>query len=162
MCQIQSIPRGSSFWLWKSLEALHMEMKWGGDTTVKQWEKRRRLALVVWNFAHTLWRLAYSQVLLYHLKVLHSAGRLILPMDFEGDTCLDTLCSVPFAFDSSTKDSENDQVKEDDQFHKQINQSEPDALVFAFRRWLHLQASPFVVLSILSSFSHCPETPPLI
>ena len=121
--------------------------------TEKENEVLRQAALDVWNFAHILWRIAYSRILLYHLMVLHNKKLLVLPKDFTDNARMKSTHNAPFAWPSQeayTDPTQADEVEDDvEEEEELINDSMP----LTYRRWIRLQSIHFIAASVLSSFS---------
>ena len=106
-------------------------------------------ANIVLHLGCLLWRIASSQMLTYHLKLLEAAKFLRTPVDtnlqYIGD---DTSLATGHSTDGDGDDDEDDDMAEDVE-RGGADHANPGA-AYKFRRWIQLLVSHWVALDILS------------
>jgi hypothetical protein len=116
-------------------------------------EIRFKHASMVWTFSHLLWRIAFSQVLRYHLITL-DAGQLLSRLIDSPEKREEYKRYVidPFPPPEPSEDEGEDMDEDVDEELQRLRRN-PDSLFMTFLRWIWFQVCHFTAQDILSRYS---------
>ena len=128
--------------------------KWGDENVpAKKRANLTQCATDFWEFAHLLWRIAYSQMLHEHLAVLEVQTDLRLPHSNK----FIILRAQKFTGFNSVGIQEAMDVDVDDESLSLLNGFSQGEIAEVFKKWMRLQVTHWTALQILSTFVSNPQ-----